>query len=101
MKLHMYDHETSGWWVKALITATRTIANTVVMIASANTHISATFFRSDIWTLHIILIGIAITMDTVRTLVLHFVLGSWHTHVICQDIHRAVELQRGQLKMYS
>ena len=39
------------------------MAKTVVMTVSENMQISAAFFRADIWTLHNMLIGIAMTVN--------------------------------------
>lgn len=58
----MYNQDVSGWWVKVLVTAMRTMANTMVMMTREKMPPMMNFFRSDICTRQSMVIGIDITI---------------------------------------
>ena len=59
----MYDQEVSGCRVNVLMTATLTIAITMVTMTREKMPVSASFFRIDIWTGQSMLIGMIMTVD--------------------------------------
>ena len=61
IKLYMYAYDWSGWCVKLLITATRTMANTVVRIVSEKTAARTNLLCVEMCTRRRRLSGIAMT----------------------------------------